>query len=315
MASEERDVQVDGVTLRVREAGVADGEPVIHFHGTPGSRLELTWADEVVSAAGVRMIAFDRPGYGASTGAPFSLGSVARMTLQVADQMGLEQFRTTGWSGGGPFALAIAATAPERVPAVGVIAGAGPFQLIPGALEELSEGDKAAERLLPGNPEGAAAGFADGFDMSDGLASAEALYEMFEPLLCEWDRTQWNGPGRRQALFADMREALKSGVWGCAWDNVAWIGAWDVDPSTVRCPVLLWYGSEDLMATPKHARWLDENLPNARLAMWEGEGHLLAFTHLAEMLRELLTCHSGLWWRAECRSRKPLVPRQFHRRF
>ena len=56
------------------EAGVADGEPVIHFHGTPGSRLEMAWADDVVSAAGVRMLAFDRPGYGSSTQAPFSLG-------------------------------------------------------------------------------------------------------------------------------------------------------------------------------------------------------------------------------------------------
>jgi pimeloyl-ACP methyl ester carboxylesterase len=289
MASEERDVQADGVALRVREAGVADGEPVIHFHGTPGSRLEMAWADEVVSAAGVRMFAFDRPGYGASARAPFSLGSVARMTLQVADQLGLERFRTTGWSGGGPFALATAAIAPERVQAVGVIAGAGPFQLVPGALERMSEGDKAAERLLPGNPEGAAAGFADGFDMADALASPEALYKEFEPLLCEWDRTQWNEPGRAQALLADMREALKSGAWGGAWDNVAWIGAWDIDPTTVRCPVLLWYGSEDRMATPEHARWFDENLPDAQLVMWEGEGHLLAFPHLAEMLRELLT--------------------------
>lgn len=289
MASEERDVQVGGAALRVREAGVADGEPVIHFHGTPGSRLEMAWADEVVSAAGVRMIAFDRPGYGASPRAPFSLGSVARMALQVADQLGLERFRTTGWSGGGPFALATAAVAPERVQAVGVIAGAGPFQLVPGALEELSEGDKAAERLLPGNPEGAAAGFADGFDMAGALASPEALYEAFEPLLCEWDRTRWNEPGHALALLADMREALKSGAWGGGWDNVAWIGAWDIDPTTVRCPVLLWYGTEDRMATPEHARWFDENLPDVQLVMWEGEGHLLAFTHLAEMLRELLT--------------------------
>jgi pimeloyl-ACP methyl ester carboxylesterase len=292
MAGEERDVQVGGATLRVREAGAADGEPVIHFHGTPGSRLEMAWADEVVRAAGVRMIAFDRPGYGASARAPFSLGSVARMALQVAGQMGLERFRTTGWSGGGPFALATAAMAPERVQAVGVIAGAGPFQLVPGALGELSDGDKAAERLLPGNPEGAAAGFADGFDLTDALASPEALYQAFEPLLCEWDRTQWNDPGHPQAMLADMREALKSGPWGGAWDNVAWIGAWDVDPTTVRCPVLLWYGSEDRMAPPEHARWLDENLPDARLVMWEGEGHLLAFTHLAEMLRELLTCRA-----------------------
>src|SRR5262245_46032400 len=202
MASGERDVQAGGAKLRVREAGAADGEPVIHFHGTPGSRLEMAWADEVAGAAGVRLIAFDRPGYGASARAPFSLRSVAGMALQVADQMGLERFRTTGWSGGGPFALATAAVAPERVQAAGVIAGPGPFQLVPGALEQLSDGDKAAERLLPGNPEGAAAGFADGFDMTGALASPEALYRAFEPVLCQWDRARWNDPGHPQALHA-----------------------------------------------------------------------------------------------------------------
>jgi pimeloyl-ACP methyl ester carboxylesterase len=124
--------------------------------------------------------------------------------------------------------------------------------------------------------------------MTEALASPEALYEDFEPLLCEWDRTQWNEPGRPEALLADVREAMKQGVWGCAWDNVAWIGDWDVDPTTVRCPVLLWYGSEDRMATPENARWLHENLPSSQLVMREGEGHLLPFAHLPQMLRDLL---------------------------
>ena len=106
---------------------------------------------------------------------------------------------TFGWSGGGPFALATAASAPDQgLQAVGVIAGGGPFQLVPGALQGLSEGDKAAERLLPDNPEGAAAGFAEGFDMTGALASPEAIYEAFEPLLCEWDRTQWKDPSHTQ---------------------------------------------------------------------------------------------------------------------
>lgn len=288
MAGDERDVSIGDGTLRVRESGVEDGAPVLHFHGTPGSRLELAWADDLVADAGVRLIAFDRPGYGASTPSSFSLTSVAAMALHVADELGLDRFRTSGWSGGGPFALATAAMAPERVPAVGVIAGAGPFQLVPGALDELSESDQEAERRLPADPEAAAARFRDGFDLADALSSAEALYGYLEPLLCAWDRTQWHAPGRSQALFDDMREAVGAGVSGCAWDNVAWVGAWDFEPTTVRCPVLLWYGSEDRMATPEHARWLDENLPDSRLVTWPGEGHLLAFAHLSEILEGLV---------------------------
>ena len=86
-----------------------------------------------------------------------------------------------------------------------------------------------------------------------------------------------------------MREAMRQGGVGCGWDNVAWIGAWDIDPTTVECPVLLWYGTEDRMAEPIHGHWFQENLPDARLTMREGEGHLQPFAHLAEMLTDLMT--------------------------
>ena len=99
MTAKEHDVSAGGITLRVREVGNPGGEPVIHFHGTPGCRLELAFADDIVEAAGARVIAFDRPGYGGSTQTPFSLASVAKMAIEVADRFGMDQFRTSGWSG------------------------------------------------------------------------------------------------------------------------------------------------------------------------------------------------------------------------
>jgi pimeloyl-ACP methyl ester carboxylesterase len=287
VTAREQDLQIEGITLRVRESGDPGGQPVLHFHGTPGCRLEMAWADHLLADVGVRWVAFDRPGYGGSTPTAFSVGSVAKMALQVADQYGLERFRTSGWSGGGPFALATAAIAGERVEAVGVIAGAGPFQLVPGALDLLSDGDRAAERLLPGDPEAACAGFLEGFDMTEALESSTALYEAFEPLLSDSDRRLWGSYSEH--LLADMREAMRHGVVGCGWDNVAWIGAWDIDPTTVECPVLLWYGTEDRMAEPIHGHWFEENLSDASLTMREGEGHLQPFAHLAEMLADLMT--------------------------
>ena len=43
------------------------------------------------------------------------------------------------------------------------------------------------------------------------------------------------------------------------------------------------------MAEPIHGLWFEENLPDARLTMREGEGHLQAFAHLPEMLDDLMT--------------------------
>lgn len=286
VGGQEQALGVGDVTLRVRESGDPHGAPVIHFHGTPGSRLELAFADEVLGAAGIRLIAFDRPGYGGSTQIPFGLTSVAKLAVEVANRLGIDQFRTTGWSGGGPFAMATAAVAGGRVPTVGVIAGAGPFQLVPGAIDGLSEGDRAAEKLLPDDPQAACERFLDGFDMSPALEDATSLYRAFEPLLSASDRIVWDL--HKERILVEMREAMSQGVWGCGWDNVAWIGPWDFDPQRLECPVLLWYGSEDRMAEPSHAHWLESHLPHARLTMYQGEGHLLPFAHLDEMLTELL---------------------------
>lgn len=144
----------------------------------------------------------------------------------------------------------------------------------------------AALRLLP-DQQAACEGFAKGFDMKPALEDAASLYRAFEPALSITDREIWTR--HSQDLLADMREAMIQGVWGCGWDNVAWVGPWDFDPTTVACPVRLWYGTEDRMAPSPHAQWFAANLQAPRLTMFEGEGHLLAFTHLDQMLNELLT--------------------------
>jgi pimeloyl-ACP methyl ester carboxylesterase len=156
---------------------------------------------------------------------------------------------------------------------------------VPGALDDLSDGDRAAEKLLPGDPEGACERFIQGFDLKPALKDATSLFHAFKPMLSEWDRHVWGL--HAEEMLADVREAVSQGAWGCGWDNVAWIGAWDFDPTTLERPVLLWYGTEDRMARPAHAHWFEARLPDARLTMYEGEGHLLAFVHFEEMLTEL----------------------------
>src|SRR4051812_29200684 len=83
----------DGRTLAVLEAGEPDGPAIVAHHGSPGSgrlfRTELESARE----RGLRLITYDRPGFGGSS--PHEGRRVADAAADVAailDALGVERF-------------------------------------------------------------------------------------------------------------------------------------------------------------------------------------------------------------------------------
>jgi len=95
---------------------VGKGKPVLYFHGTASSRLEVLLFREIAESSGLQLVSVDRPGYGLST-------YYKRTSLQdfnsdvtfLADYLGFERYSVLGWSGGGAFALAYLALNPQRV--------------------------------------------------------------------------------------------------------------------------------------------------------------------------------------------------------
>lgn len=277
-------------TLRVRDAGDREGRPVVYCHATPGSRLDMSFADDLATALGVRLVSFDRPGYGGSSSAPFGLVSVAHDAAAVADALGLDRFATLGQSGGGPFSLAVAAVLGDRVTRAGVAAGGGPFDLVPDAIASLDDNDTAALALLPGDPTGAAKGFADGFEDFATMFQASTPTEIianFRPMLSPRDIEIADDPHVAAELGASMKESLRQGTSCAGWDNVAWVGPWEIDVSAVGSPVLLWYGGDDRFCRPEHGVWLRDHLPDAHLVLREGDGHFGFIEHAEEMLTAL----------------------------
>jgi pimeloyl-ACP methyl ester carboxylesterase len=131
----------DGRTLAVEDAGDRDGRPVMVHVGTPNSRhlYGRTVAD--ATARGLRLISYDRPGYGDSTPQP------GRTTADCADDaraicqaLGIDRLAMWGLSGGGPHVLACAALLPDLVAAA--TKGTGPC------------GRTASARCTPGSPTG-----------------------------------------------------------------------------------------------------------------------------------------------------------------
>ena len=258
----------------------------------PASRLDLCFGEQFAAERGVRLVSFDRPGYGGSTAAPFGLASIGAMRMRLPTGWAWTGFAVLGWSGGGPGALAAAAVPGGHVSCVGIASGVAPFQLVPGALDSLDDNDRAAMSLLPDDPVAAASAFAAPFEpLAEvlGVSGGPGVVAAFEDLnlLSPRDSELMHDP-RIMAVYEEtVREAFRQGTNGAGWDNISWIGEWDIDLSAVTSPVLLWYGSEDRIVPLARGLWLSQNLPRARLVVRDGEGHLGPYEHLGEMLDAL----------------------------
>lgn len=258
-------VLADGRRVDTWEGGDPRGRAVVYCHGTPAGRLQAALGDGAARRVGVRLVAASRPGYGGTTDAATTLTSVARDAVEVADLLGLGDLAALGVSGGGPYALALAAVAPGRVVSVGVVAGVGPLA----HLDPLSVDVEAAEHLRAGRVEAA---------------------------VTRQDRVHRDGPRRvgtfeTPELLEPWTPAGRPGVpayRGVSRDALAVGPGWDLDLTAVRAPVHLWYGDRDRAVPLAHGVWLHERLPGSTLVVREGAGHLGTLVpHWAEILATL----------------------------
>ena len=107
----------DGRTLGWTQSGDAHAAPLLWFHDSPNSRLDASpnGLRQDLTAGGIRLLGFDRPGYGLSTSHPDrTLRTVADRVTASVDALSLDRFAVAGWSGGGPMALATAQVRQEE---------------------------------------------------------------------------------------------------------------------------------------------------------------------------------------------------------
>lgn len=105
---------------------------LLFLHGVPSSASEAAPLHERAAAAGVALLAVDRPGLGGSSaalpGAPLSLQSFAADLGSLLEGLQLGPVALAGESGGGPYAAAAAALlGPSRVDQLHLIAALGPL--------------------------------------------------------------------------------------------------------------------------------------------------------------------------------------------
>jgi pimeloyl-ACP methyl ester carboxylesterase len=85
-----------------------------------------------------------------------------------------------------------------------------------------------------------------------------------------------------------LSAAAAQGAAGVAADIISYgLRPWGFKPDAVRAKTLLLYGSADPVAGPRHGRWWQKRLPQARLEVVPGAGHLLVLTMWERALAHL----------------------------
>jgi len=274
----QRDIATrDGRTLACLEVGDAAGPLVIHNHGGPSSRLEALLFVDAATKHRLRLVCADRPGIGRSTPQePRSFAGWADDLTTIADALGHRMFGVTGWSEGGPWALAAAAYIdPARLRHVASIAG-GSY----GAF-----GDNwAADRLSRADAFGGA--LALGFRPAFGLMyaalglSATRFRKLFtaqvRKAVNDDDREILDRPNVVTAFQLMSAECFAQGSHGLARDSELLYRRWPFDVTKIERRVHFWQGTDDRLVAASINRDVADRMPGAVWHPVQGAGHFVA---------------------------------------
>jgi pimeloyl-ACP methyl ester carboxylesterase len=268
----------DGRTLAVEIGGDPAGRPVLIHEGTPNSRLLYGPHERDAAQRGLRLIGYDRPGYGGSSPRPGrAVADCADDVRAICAALHVDRLAMWGISGGGPHVLACAALLPDLVTAVASLAGPAPYDAegldFFAGMGELNVDDI---KMFFSDP--AAARVKMEADRETMLAtSAGDMVRELESLLTPTDAAVLTG-GLAEFLVGSMRDGLGLGSEGWWEDNCLSL-PWGFELADIRVPVLLMHGREDMFVPFGHGEWLARHVPGVEARLLDHDGHLTLFEH------------------------------------
>lgn len=282
----------DGRSLEYLTGGDQDGFPFAYHSGTPSAAVvdPLIW--DAAERAGLRLVTYSRPGYGASTprptpeGWPVPIAADAADAAALLDHLGMDEFVTLGWSGGGPRALACAAMMPTRCRAAATLAGVAPADTAgpdwaAGMGEENVRDFEAARQ---GRASYGPIAVEQAAEM--GRVTAADIVAAFGGLVDEVDAAALSDD-MGASVAASFNHAVAQGPGGMVEDTLQIVRPWGFELGEISVPVAVWQGGRDKMVPFEHGRWLAAAIPGARAHLYDDEGHISLAAKMDEILADL----------------------------
>ncbi len=279
-----------------RQLGYAiegEGKPVIYFHGTASSRLEILLLKEFAHRNQFKLIGIDRPGYGLSTFSNrIGLRNFAKDVNTLTDYLKLSSFAVLSWSGGGPFALAFTALFPEQV--TRVVAVGSPA--LPFDASKAHNGNPLAkvamknrwlamwglkffrESILKANQ-----------DVDDYLKSRSG-----KNMVAEWpkpDRKFFADAAWLKRMYAAMAEGFRqeSSVKTIFQEHQLFLKPWSENIGLIPMGKLtVWQGAQDKTCPAGNAQKIAQAVKGTRVELFPDEGHCAIFGQIQNLNNELI---------------------------
>jgi len=284
----------DGRNLGYATIGI--GTPIIYFHGTASSRLEVYLLKQLAIKGNLQLIAIDRPGYGLSTYKPRkNIQDLNNDINFLADHLGIEQFNILGWSGGGVFALAYITCFPKRA-THGVIAGTPdlPFDAstahnnIPFAkyvmklpfIGEIAMRNMRRAVLRAGSPEA--------------FLHTNQDQQMLRTYSSQ-DRTFFTNPTWNSLMHQSITEAFRqnNSTKTILEEHKLFLKPWNLPFKQINNndnnKLWIWQGTEDKTCPTKNAYNIANKIKKAHLEIFPQQGHCTIFNNTEKLAEQLKT--------------------------
>ncbi|TNE42676.1 MAG: alpha/beta fold hydrolase [Alphaproteobacteria bacterium] len=267
-----------GRRIAFRDYGPPEGQPVLYFHGAFSCGRLSDFEIDAMSRQNLRVVAVDRPGYGATDPVVDpDIRTAALDVTRVLDELGLEEVDVLGFGKGAFFALHFAQKNPERVKTV--------------TLCSTSFGTNYRQDK-PTRPAQIMATFLRRFPGVTRSMANLYLRRISDSLTRSRIQKTWaKSPPDKAALEEEAllshlvecgHEAFSNGVEGIVYDYLALRDA-EVDLTNITQPVAAFHGGHDISLSLSEVRSLLAPLPDLRLIAKRDKGQMLFHTDIAEI--------------------------------
>ncbi|GAA3929789.1 alpha/beta hydrolase [Hymenobacter algoricola] len=276
----------DGRRLGLTRYGNPAHPAVIFHHGYASSGLSVPPCAALLAELQLQVLAPDRPGAGHSdVDENLTLDSFAADVLGAVDALQVPgRLGVAGWSAGGLHGLALAARYPGRVASLHLLSTILPFG-DPAAYEDFTMGWKTiryANEYLPALGRLAFAEISEEWQEKPDASIDKFLRLIFGPP----EQVVGFEPANRLLLRDAAVQGFTHEGQGVYFDSRAICQPLPFSLAAVQASTTIWHGTADTIWPPESLHYLTERIPQARINLLPGEGHMLYLRHWAAILRQ-----------------------------